>query len=344
LSEAGSAAIAERFIELSEDFVCHALSQLMLVFNHDSLQMQMVANVQIGRAVETVLEGNLYEEIDGYLLLARAEPGWDALLSLILALDRDHRENLTRILDRCLAVTHAEVESLEELSQVLSEGASLAEDVEAEREDRLARKGYVEPRAARAFLLQAGEGGGHKGRDPLTQAYFRDLAHTPPASNKTQSPLARTLAGVAQPASAPVLPALHKLQTNSPEAFAHRLAELAYLANVLLAGAQTEGRRYQLAEAAEAALATVAYGAELEAQSRAPQSGRASPQQLREVLASCPADQLFRRACAALTLSNHFSERAFAVLHTQAELAEVLGGPKSDAALPRHIHEPGRLD
>src|SRR5690606_38417850 len=74
----------------------------------------------------------------------------------------------------------------DELSTVLSEGESLAEDVEAAREERRSKQGYVEPRAARAFLSLALKPPTSEqrplGRDPLTRAYFRDVERARPAA------------------------------------------------------------------------------------------------------------------------------------------------------------------
>ena len=72
------------------------------------------------------------------------------------------------------------------------------------------------------------------------------------------------------------------------------MSELAFLANVLVAGAEVEGRRLRPSEASEAALATVELGARL-----ALPRGRATAQQLSEVLGKKSADLLFRDACAA---------------------------------------------
>ncbi len=339
LSEAGPEAVARRFTQLSPDFVAFALHRMMLVFELDHLHEQMISHVRIGRAVETTLEANLYEEIDGYLLLARAEEGWDALLSLVLALDRDHRDVLERLLDRCVAMTREDVEDLGELEEVLSASQSLAEDVEAEREDRRTRQGFVEPRAARAFLLAASRPSDVSTRDPLTQAYFRDYvgdianetAHTP---NPALAQRIRTLQNSTGPSHSaprpgtrnPAVPILHGLQKDAPTTFSQRLAELAYLTNVLLAGASVDGGRFDASRASMAVLTTVAYGAELQARLRNPGIERVSRDQLRNVLASTHADRLFRLACADLNARGCFPGREHALVHTPEELAQLLRG------------------
>src|SRR5690606_26877554 len=106
-------------------------------------------------AADAALERALNEEIDGYLLVAREEQGWDAALSLVLALDRRDRSLLVRILDRCALLGSRYIDDLDALAELLSEAESLAEDVEAAREQRRAKLGYVEPRAATGFLALA---------------------------------------------------------------------------------------------------------------------------------------------------------------------------------------------
>ncbi len=327
LSEAGPEVVARRFTELSEDFVAFAFHQMMLVFELVDLHEQMISDVRIGRAVETTLEANLYEEIDGYLLLARAEEGWDAVLSLVLALDRDYRDTLQRVADRCVAMTHEEVDNLEDLEGVLSAAQSLAEDVEGQREDRRTRHGFVEPRAARAFLLGACQASDVSTRDPITAAYFRELSGDPSQlpdrarnPNRVLPRLRRSTASAGKQKPAPAVLAVQELQHVGSATFADRLTQMAYLANVLVAAGTIEGRRFDLAQASQAVLNTVAYGATLEARRRDP-TGNTT---ISDVLASVAADRLFRLACTDLTNRGWFHEREFAIVHTSEELDELL--------------------
>ena len=90
--------------------------------------------------------------------------------------------------------------------------------------------------------------------------------------------------------------ALQRLRELDATAFEERMAELAYLANVLVAGGTVEGRRYRPAEAAEAAMATVARGAEIELRKHSKSSKRPTAEALAEILRDHPADLLFRAA------------------------------------------------
>lgn len=334
LLEAGEEVAAGRFAELSEEFVVQALSSIVLVLDHDALLASMSQGGEDAAYADKALESCLSEELDGYLLISRSVGGWDAALSLVLALDRDHRAFLVRILDRCADMASGYIDDLDKLATVLSAEDSLAEDVEAEREERRAGRGYVEPRAARSFLSLARmplpTNARTVERDPVTLAYFRDvLKSTSPAvtdAARASAPRLRGLlsgvTGIIDPAPpAPAAPASDKtllserqlpligamqyLSDSQPRTFSQRMEEIAYLANVLIAGAGTEYERFRSAEAAEAVLATVAFGAELVAQELRPadqrsSDARAAPAELCHVLETYSADLLFRKASSAL--------------------------------------------
>jgi hypothetical protein len=330
LLEAGDDVAANRLAELSEDFVIQALSSLVLVLDNDALNDRMSEGDQSAIYADKALESALSEQIDSYLLISRKYDGWDAALSLILALDRDHRPFLERVLDRCATMASEYVEDLDALVTVLTSEESLTEDVEAAREERRAKLGHVEPRAARSFLSLARKplkaNIESEPRDPITRAYFRELEHTHSATvtfnrgvNRTfallnagqesQSSLAALSAGAAEPesaadASTAFIAAMRLLKDKRPERFDERMEELAYLANVLVAGAKIKDRRFRPSEAAEAVIATVALGAELEAQSRSLRkldgTTRATAEEICEVLGARAADLLFRRASSQL--------------------------------------------
>jgi hypothetical protein len=350
LLEAGDEAAARRVAELSEDFVVHALNSLLLVLDHDALMLRMAEAGDDAYAADKALESALCEEIDGYLLIARQHEGWDAVLRLVLALDRDQRPLLERLLDRAARVGQRYAEDLDALSELLSGEESLAEDVEAEREQRRGARGYVEPRAARAFLkLAAGADAGTGARDPLTQANFRELSAEPLASAAASAsgPLGAGLSGwlsaeLAERAAPARLAsgggegprdvlaaALARLSEQAPETFAQRMEELVYLANVLLAGAPSRAGRFRPAEAAEAALLTVSLGAELALRARRPRSSsrtRACEEdELLAVLEVTGADALFRAASAFLAARAKSTE-AGAFVRSRDELGELVRG------------------
>lgn len=332
LLEARDEVAAERVAELDEDFVAHALGGVLLVLEEDALRDRLdEGDEDEAKQVDKSLESALTEELDGYLLVAKRHDGWDAVLALVLALDRDHRALLVRLLERLARAGSAHLDDLEELATVLSEGESLADDVEAAREERRSQQGYVEPRAARAFLSLARtpppDGARPTERDPLTRAYFRDLERGRPAVSArpvegdwraAPPPLPAAIlreldeagaglgAGLAlgDASTAPTTlgvftEALRALSRDAPRVFGERMEELAYLVNVLVAGHDRDGARLRTKEAADIAIATVSEGAMNELRARRPKATRAHPptaSELAAVLADRPLDVLFRGA------------------------------------------------
>jgi hypothetical protein len=332
LLEAGDAVAADRVAELDEDFVAHALGSVLLVIDEDALRDRLDGGDEDeARQVDKSLESALTEDIDGYILVAKQHDGWDVVLALVLALDRNHRALLVRLLDRLSRVGSAYLDDLEELSTVLSEGESLAEDAEAAREERRGKQGYVEARAARAFLSLARKPATGEERpterDPLTRAYFREggrgrptampgpAAHAavqalPPSVLREldetgsgggrlaiagSSPRATTLGAFTE--------ALRDLSRDEPTLFSKRMEEFAYLANVVIAGHERDGSRLRPREAADAVIATVCYGAVIEVRahpSKAKREASPTPHEFAAVLRQHGVDLLFRAASSAL--------------------------------------------
>ncbi|MCU0691683.1 MAG: DUF6178 family protein [Polyangiaceae bacterium] len=332
LLEAGDEVAADRVAELDEDFVAHALGGVVLVIEEDALRNRLDAGDEDeARQVDKSLESALTEDIDGYILVAKQHDGWDAVLALVLALDRNHRASLVRLLDRLARVGSRYLDDIDELSTVLSEGESLAEDVEAAREERRSKQGYVEARAARAFLSLArkppvGEDR-PTDRDPLTRAYFREVERSrsdavlDPAAQEALHALPpavlRELDEVGSDGGRPALPglsakpttidafteALRNLNQDEPILFGERMEEFAYLANVLVAGHDRNGSRLRPEEAVDSVIAMVCFGAVLEVRARKSNAkGKAPPTSaaFTEILRQRGVDLLFRVASSAL--------------------------------------------
>ena len=144
--------------------------------------------------LDKVMDAQLCQELDEYLLVSRIEWGWDALLATLLALDERHPALLRGILSRCSTATHEEVDNAGELYSALRGEDLLLEDARAEREERRADRGYVSPADARAFLALARTALETPAQDPLTRAHFRDLKPVAAAS-----PSAARVAALPQP-------------------------------------------------------------------------------------------------------------------------------------------------
>jgi hypothetical protein len=296
LREAGDGVAAARVAELSLDFVVHALGELMLVLDHQALLLHMADGGAAARRVDKAIDGSLSEELDGYLLVARRVDGWDAALAVVLALDRDHRAFLERVLDRCCAIAGAQLDDLDALADVLTEQDALVDAVDAEREARRAAAGHVEPRQAKAFLAHA-RGPFQPPRDPITRAYFRELALAPVVAAAIPDELRAAIAGVAayhdgaRTLAAPASPLGEALQRLDPATRDARMAELAYLANVLVAAGTTPaGDRYAPHAAGVEVLAVV--------ERALVRRDACDVAAIAEVLRAVECDRLFREASA----------------------------------------------
>jgi hypothetical protein len=270
LLEGGEAFVADRLAELSEDFLVFAVSSLVRVLDVAVLTAWATDPGGAG-LLDEVVETQPCQELDEHLLVSRTESGWDAVLTTLLALDERYPELLRAVLGRCAAATHDEVRSAEGLHAAFRGEERLLEDARSEREERRAERGYVSPADARAFLALARGAPESPEGDPITRAYFRELKRAANASSATapvaafrESPPLRQLlaeAGV-EAAAAKTAPAagsllrqtLAELHEHDPRAHQRLMEELAYLANVLVAGDTSVARGWRPVEAAERVL------------------------------------------------------------------------------------------
>ncbi len=265
LTEAGEIALAERLAELPEDLVFLAFSRRMLVLNLDDLAA--AANPDEEDVTDKVLESALSHEFDEYGIVGLGERGWDTILTALIALDDRQPDLLRRILSHCCYASSEVIEENGGLYNVLTAEEMLFEDAAADRADRRAAKGHVAPSDAAAFLRLAEVTDlsaiiDDEDQDPVTRAYFReiaevkdsrnaDLARNENGNNTIAGRLGRQLkeAGVWPPPTpllseteaAPTVSdrlraALLALAETRPDRHDRRMRELAYLANLFLAG------------------------------------------------------------------------------------------------------------
>ncbi len=330
LLEGGEALVAAKLAEMPEDLVTLALHRHLLVLDVEQLALDMQASDEVdARQLDKALESCLYEEIDGFQLMARTPDGWDAILSVVLALDRDHHEFLQRVLEHCCAMSAEYIEDNGGLYEVLSSDEMLEADVAGDREERRAEAGHVVPSSAAAFLKLARSKPAtlEAERDPLTRAYFRDLrpvskraaTASAPASAPARLDSVTRAGGLAEvlkeagivvevaprrwlgpggkasaPAEGLLVEAMRALAEESPGAFHERSEELAYLTNVLLVGCTFQGRRFRPIEAVRAALALCNLGLCLCLPATASRRPKAGSKEALAILTRTPADVLFR--------------------------------------------------
>jgi hypothetical protein len=309
LLEAGDAFVADRLAELSEDFLVFAFSRLLRALDTAEVAASIADDDEAG-LIDKVLEAEGCQELGDYLIVARIESGWDTVWTTLVALDDRHPELLRAVLHRCWLATREQAEGAGGIYAVLTGEEQLLEDARAEREERRAAGGYVSPADARAFLGLARHAPAGPETDPITRAYFRELRLVPVAPGlagggsraSRSAPLRRLLAeagalpvpeDAAPPGDSLFRSTVAELAGSNPQAHQRVVEELAYLANVLVAG--DTSRAWQPVEAAERVLELCDAGlrAVLE------REGNAAPEAARQTLSRWGAAGLFRTAWAA---------------------------------------------
>ena len=243
---------------------------------------------------------DLSREVGGYVLRATRTDGWDAIVGLLLALDADHHDYFHAVMRGCRRLSNSERE-LDGLDHLLMDHEQLLHDVAVDRERRRSQQGYSTPAEARAFLQMARHPQSQR-RDasgpgnPLALAYFRaadELAaadeRLPPHARASESlpsaEVAESIAAVVDLlAEAGLVPersrALLQAATPQPSTISSlrrlmeyvqeanesiglaRTRELAFLANVLMAGCAVQSRPFTAQEAHDAAVAICNLGLE----------------------------------------------------------------------------------
>jgi hypothetical protein len=259
LLEHGEDFAARRVADFSEDLVALALHRLVLVLDNDALAIEL-PHLPDGRLIDKALESAQSFEFDEFLVVARDHRRFDTVVTLLVTLDKDHRDLLRRLLERLHDLDDARIEDEGGLYEVLTAGETLAIDVAGEREDRRAREGYVAPSLARSFLARARLEGLDGEPDPVARIYFREF--DPRSGGSATDGGAAVLpalpegipGGAGPERSGRIAAALAALRESDPRAGDRLLAELSFLANALAAGHGVRGRALRPAEAACAAL------------------------------------------------------------------------------------------
>jgi len=300
--EAGEDFVAEKLMELPEDMVTLALQRHILVINIDELQVQMEDRDDDVELVDKALESCLYQEFGEYQVISRRHDGWDSIVAILAALDKNDHELLERILERCCYMSSEYIAENGGLYDVLTSEEMLESDLAADREDRRAGEGFIAPTQAASFLALSratvlDDVLAHP-RDPVTRAYFRELA---PATKSNGEEAANALppagglvdrtadleqmlgaldadevprdarpvfllegkSGTAPAGSVVFKGALAALHESDPKLHAARMEEIAYLCNVLGAGCEVDRRSFRPFEAVVAVAATCNLGLEV---------------------------------------------------------------------------------
>jgi hypothetical protein len=258
LADAGDGIAAQKLVAMDFDFVTAAVSRQVFVLDQESMMEARAAAeyAQFGDydLVREALEQRSLDEdresceFGGYTVIAKHSESWDALLSLLTSLDHDHPVFFGRLMQRCSQISTEWIVDNGGPYEVLTSDEQVMADAAGAREERREQQGYVTPLEARAFLKFARTR--HAVDAPVDlepQAHDSLLPATSSSGGERLSRIRTQLLFAQEHGSA-----AHQRCTE----------ELAYLANVLVAGCSFQSRRFRANEAADAVLAVCNLGLE----------------------------------------------------------------------------------
>jgi hypothetical protein len=283
LAEAGNGIAAQKLVAMDFDFVTAALNRQVFVLDQESMVEVREAAEYDFDLMHQALKQRALEyrdgcELGGYTVIAKRGESWDGVLSLLKSLEHDHSAFFGKLMRRCSQISTEYIVDNGGLYEVLTPEEQIMADAAGAREERRELQGHIAPLQARAFLnlaRQRQEGSLPQDLDPLSAAYFRDLQRGAPPPEDFL-PESATASGWSEPRGL-LLPAaassggdrlsqiriqLLFAQEHNRAAYMRRTEELAYLANVLVAGCSFQSRPFLAPEAAEAVLAVCNLGLE----------------------------------------------------------------------------------
>ena len=231
-------------------------------------------------------------EVGGYIVRARRTDVWDAIVTLLAALDAEHGTYFHAVMEGCRRVSNSrpEIDGLDDLLQAPEQHLH---SVAIERERRQSQQGYATPADARAFLQMARQPPHTQSANPIVAAYFRAADEASESSpevapqhvDPTVAPesIAAVVDLLADAGMMPLRPRallapadtdphiarlahLRQLMDDARDrnttAFFSRHRELAFLANTLLAGCSVQSRPFTPQEASDAAASICNLGLE----------------------------------------------------------------------------------
>jgi hypothetical protein len=141
-------------------------------------------------------------EVGGYIVRARRTDAWDAIVTLLLALDAEHGNYFHAVMQDCQRLSNSRPE-IDGLDDLLLAPEQHLHDVAIERKRRRSQQGYATPADARAFLQMARQprhtrseasATGSITVNPIVTAYFRAAGEAPESSSETARSPERMLA------------------------------------------------------------------------------------------------------------------------------------------------------
>jgi hypothetical protein len=278
LAEAGVDRAAHKLSEMDADLVIAGLAQHARV-----LDSSVVTPYRTTDGVEMTSIGEpgpgLECEIGGYRLVAKRNDSWDAIVSILIALDSEHPDYFHRVMRGCRSLSNSGFE-LDELHDLLDEKDQSMFDVSLDREQRRDEQGYVAPAQARAFLeMSRSSQAGHVYPTLPKAPQGNERIELVPSEDHEQGTAAFVdvllEAGIIEQRPRALLrgsqdnTAFRNIRTRMQfaldrdrDAYTRRYEELTFIANTLVSGCSLQGRPFTAKEAWEAAVAVCNLGLE----------------------------------------------------------------------------------
>jgi Family of unknown function (DUF6178) len=290
LVESGAGVAAQKVAEMDADLVAAGLAHHARVFDSAAAAAYETTDGDVITPTG-VAEDDVAVDIGGYRLIAKRADAWDAIVLVMTTLEKERPERFHRVMSGLRTLSNASFED-DGLDNLLGAGEQVKFDVALDREQRRDAGGFVTPAQARAFLKMSRQPParrkGAPAGNPIARAYLNAGAEAsaPPPADVPSTP--ETIAAVASVVEvlrdAGVLDAPPRAlltgsqESASPLALLHahmqfvfdrdavvysaRSAEIAYLANAILAGCSVQARPFTPEEASDAAAAVCNLGLE----------------------------------------------------------------------------------
>ena len=300
LVDAGGSVAAGTVAAIDENLVIAGLARHVRVFDPGTFAPAASSDDE-SFVVDMTPSRGLACELGGYMVCSRRTEAWDAIVTLLLALDADYHDYFHAVMRGCRRLSNSTPE-IDGLDDLLMEPEQLLHDVALERERRRSQQGYLTPADARAFLQMARQPR-HQRTDvapsinPIVAAYFRAGDEAAVPADPSASPPGNTLepstsvnvsestdaivdllaeaglvpgrprallegAGAQPPRLTRMQQLMEHVRDTDDTAYLARSRELAFLANALMAGCSVQSRPFTAQEASDAAVGICNLGLE----------------------------------------------------------------------------------
>ena len=210
LVDTGSAVAARTLAALDKELVIVGLSRYVRVFDPGIFEPVAQSDDELIDRGEAMREGDLIDvdsnghrlecEVAGYIVRARRADAWDAIVTLLVALDAEHGDYLHAVMEGCRRLSNSGPE-IDGLDDLLPAPEQKLHEVAIERERRRSQQGYATPADARAFLEMARQRQPTRAAaatrsikvNPLVTAYFRSTEEASESSQEISRSSQRTL-------------------------------------------------------------------------------------------------------------------------------------------------------